>query len=183
MGTMTLTKEEYLAKRVAGMSRAQIAKELGISAPTLVYHLGKWGLKEAGTEQEAIAQLRQRVEPVEAPAPIEVAVQVTKEAYLKTEDTNTSSPQTYTQVVDNSETSEASEELEYITVRIPLRFDGYPPQESGKVGFNRNELIENGVKSLQSAAAWAYKEMLELLDDEATIQRVESFMQRKIGAH
>lgn len=208
MGTFNLTKEQYLAKRAAGLTRAQIAKEQGVQAGGLLYHLGKFGLKDSVIEQRVLDELKEQEaktdsDVINAPPAIDVNLHVTKEptqtatdvpekqfeetkrSKQESEYANTSSPPTYPQVVDNSEVqqhSEATEERDYITIRIPLRFEGLPATESGKVGFNRNELIENGVKSLQSAAAWAYKEMLELLADEATIERVENFMQRKIGA-
>lgn len=198
------TKEEYLDLRADGLTKTLAFAKFHVGPVKGDELLREWGMGERATERAAVQQWKlQREVPLEPEAqavapikssPIDVSLQITKEAAVtseakdevaheisepKFEDTNTSSPQTYTQVVDNSETSETSEELEYIPVRIPLRFDGLT---GNKPSYSRDELIAYGLQYFQTAAAWAYKEMVDLLGDEATLERVENFIERKVSA-
>lgn len=52
-----LSRDQYLTERMT-KSRADIAKEQGITAPGLLYHLGKWGLKDSAVEAQELDKLR-----------------------------------------------------------------------------------------------------------------------------
>jgi hypothetical protein len=56
MASFTLSKEEYLKKRLK-QSRNAIAKEAGISMPGLYHWLKKWGIKDPAMEEIALTEL------------------------------------------------------------------------------------------------------------------------------
>lgn len=204
VGTMTLTREEYLAERKAGKSNSDIARAQGITGPALVYHLNKWGLKDSGSVEKELAKLgaKEAVTPVEQPAAIDVSLKVTTTEVAATvepstrnleelippvppitEDTNTSSAQTHAQPVNNTDSMPnhpPEAPTEYIMIRVPVRFDGWESYK-GKLPVDRDRLITEGTVSIQYATAWAYREMLDLFGDGATLEHLQSFLERKVG--
>jgi RNA polymerase sporulation-specific sigma factor len=54
----TLTREEYLQKRVSGMNKSQIAAQQSIHIPTLYYWLDKWELRDKEVEQAEIQRIQ-----------------------------------------------------------------------------------------------------------------------------
>lgn len=56
-----LTADQYFAERTAGKSLEQIAKENGVTAAAIDYHLGKWA-KEGKIDPGAGATLQQRID-------------------------------------------------------------------------------------------------------------------------
>lgn len=157
------TKEEYLEMRRQGVSRNGITKAKGMKPGTLYYWLDKWGLKGSDAEREALTGGEK---PQEAHADV-------FEVTSTQEGAEVSEP-----VQGHSEPSEdVSAEPQYIIIRIPVYFDELP---NDKPSYDRDELIQSGVKRLQVAAAWAYRELLDLLGD-VEVAQVQQFMNRKTG--
>ncbi|MCL6456970.1 MAG: hypothetical protein K6T85_03085, partial [Gorillibacterium sp.] len=56
MARFSLSKEEYLLKRISGQSRKNIAQEQDIGLPGLDHWLKKWGIKDPLLEEVAMEE-------------------------------------------------------------------------------------------------------------------------------
>lgn len=63
---INLTREEYLQKRLSGMSRSAVAKEQGIKPPSLYPYLERWGLREMDAEERELELMQEQRKPVPA---------------------------------------------------------------------------------------------------------------------
>ncbi|WP_438449376.1 hypothetical protein, partial [Gorillibacterium sp. sgz5001074] len=63
MALFNLTKEQYLEKRLTGLSRNDIAKEQGIVSSGLNHWLKKWGIKDPQLEELAMEEYSREVLP------------------------------------------------------------------------------------------------------------------------
>lgn len=87
---MNMTRSEYLAERLAGKTRMQIARERAKNAPAFYKQLEKWGLKDRAAEEAALAELRAKQKPQDVPKAAEPkktiaeAAMETMEAFAET---------------------------------------------------------------------------------------------------
>lgn len=69
----------------------------------------------------------------------------------------------------------------YITVRIPLEYTKFPESSEILNASDRDGLIRNGVIFLQNAAAWATKDIIDIMGDVEVTPIVQKFIDRKMN--
>ncbi|WAH38591.1 hypothetical protein [Alicyclobacillus dauci] len=68
----------------------------------------------------------------------------------------------------------------YITVRIPLEYTRFPDSTDILNSSDRDGLIRNGIIFLQNAAAWATKDILDIMGEVDAVPIVQKFIDRKV---
>lgn len=69
---ISLTKEQYLAERIGGKTRTQIAEEQGLKHLAYLYSpLQKWGIREKEAEEAAMTAMREQMATASAESTVE----------------------------------------------------------------------------------------------------------------
>lgn len=193
-----MTKEEYLAERLAGKNRAQIANELGLKHQAYLYpQLEKWSIKAKVDEDAALRALgiestvAQEVEDSndwaelstvieeEKTAPEDASEQPEEPTSKPTEKQEDKTENTIVSEAESEASSDAQEAsgevIGYITIRIPVK------PSTIDAHCERTDRVNIGVSMLQSTINEVFAELNDILGPADYTHQIERFIERKIA--
>lgn len=159
-----ITKEQYLQARSEGKTKADIAKEQGVTTAAVSYWLKKWGIDDPAAEAKAIREY------------LDVNMPPKKEDLVTTGEiiaTRVETPQT--------DKEEAVDKPEYVTIRVPIQigqgklFTKYDPFS---LQFDRTDALLNAKIAVQ----WVINDLQELLGKEDVSEEAQAYVDRLLGA-
>lgn len=198
-----LTKEQYLAERIAGKSRTQIQKEYFSNPYPFYTKLGEWGIRELSVEQEVIAEMNKKEPganedpstPVEEPS-IESTDFPGGEKSEGAEDKGISIA--YEEESSTTTQDDRAENIRFLTIRIPLYDVGADPitqrnkchEELDEVSteFEASKMDSRRAAGelfdlIQSFAGYVRAQLQELLSEEIVDRYLEDFFDRHNAQH
>lgn len=195
MAMFGLTREKYLDERRAGKERHQIARENEITVTGLKYHLRKWDLLDPAIEQVEMDKSSESpvavATEVKEPEPIDLEMHYEKTDATSTYDVAFQDALQETAAAMHVPDAAVSNGVEtdehgyFVSIRIPVDFNGWPhalKSELRTARINRDETILNGAQLLQNAIAWAWVELSDILGPGDYTAQVEQYIARKLVA-
>lgn len=159
-----ITKEQYLELRRNGMKRSDAQHKLGLNPATFYAFLKQWGIKDKDVEEKVLSAMREG-EKVSKALSVDIGITATREPAM----------------IMPPVIKPTSDGTKYVTVRIPVTSVEWPEQFQGlpTITFDRDMLIQLGIICLQNAAAWAHRELVDILGEDTATQPLQAFMERK----
>lgn len=177
-----MTREQYLAERKSGKSRAQIAKDEGIELSALDKRLRKWGLKDPIAEQRALDALSEPKTP-ESDSKTPESEQKSVESVQKMDDcapkVDEPEPGTGNQVQSAVViTSDVS--TSFVTIRVPVDLSTGVPPEWTRANASRQQALQVAVELIQAAIGIIGRDLQELLGTGDVAEHVQGYLDRNV---